>query len=82
VEIINSSHRIAGLPIKTTRHLIEGKHLLMDPSAVATVFFGASQVLLDEFSNGKALTGAAELCVFSFADLALPRPAHIEVGAS
>ena len=54
----------------------------MEPSAVATVFFGPAQILLDEYSSGKALTGAAELCVFSFADLAVLRPAHIVVGAS
>jgi len=82
VEYIDGAHRICGLPIETTRHLTEGKHLLLDPSAMATVFFGAAQVLLDEFSNGKALSGAAEMVVFNFADLAVLRPAHVVVGAS
>ena len=82
VQYIDGAHRICGLPIETSRHLTEGKHLLMEPSAVATVFFGPAQILLDEYSSGKALTGAAELCVFSFADLAVLRPAHIVVGAS
>lgn len=81
VQYIDGAHRICGVPIETSRHLTEGKHLLMDPSAVATVYFGAAQVVLDEFSNGKALSGAAELCVFNFADLAVLRPAHVVVGS-
>jgi HK97 family phage major capsid protein len=82
VEYIDGAHRVCGLPIETTRHLTEGKVVLMDPSAMATVFFGAAQVLLDEFSNGKALTGAAEMVVFNFADLAVLRPAHIVLGSA
>ena len=82
VQYIDGAHRIAGLPIETSRHLTEGKHLLMDPSALATCYFGAAQVLLDEYSAGKALSGAAEVVVFNFADLAVLRPAHIVVGAS
>ena len=82
MQYIDGAHRIAGLPIETSRHLTEGKHLLLDPSALATCYFGAAQVLLDEYSSGKALTGAAELCVFSFADLAVLRPAHVVMGAS
>lgn len=74
-------HRIYGLPIFTTSHLTEGKHLLLDPSAVATVYFGPAQVVLDEYSNGKSLSGAAEICVFNFADVAVLRPAHIVVGS-
>jgi hypothetical protein len=62
--------------------LTEGKHLLLDPSAVATVYFGPAQVVMDEYSNGKSLSGAAEICVFNFADLAVLRPAHIVVGAA
>ena len=53
----------------------------MDPSAVATCYFGAAQVLLDEYSSGKALSGAAEVVVFNFADLAVLRPAHIVLGS-
>jgi HK97 family phage major capsid protein len=78
----DGAHRIAGLPVFTTSHLTEGKHLLMDPSAVALVYFGSSQVVLDEYSGGKALTGAAEAVVFNFADLAVLRPAHIVLGSS
>ena len=82
VQYIDGAHRIYGLPIFTTSNLTEGKHLLLDPSAVATVFFGPAQVVLDEYSNGKSLSGAAEICVFNFADLAVLRPAHIVVGAA
>ena len=82
VQYIDGAHRIAGLPIFSSRHLTEGKHLLLDPSAVATVFFGPAQVVLDEYSNGKSLSGAAEICTFNFADLAVTRPAHVVVGAA
>jgi HK97 family phage major capsid protein len=82
VEYIDGAHRILGLPVVTTRHLTEGKHLLLDPSAVALVFFGGAQVLMDEFSNGKAISGAAEICTFNYCDLAVLRPAHIVLGSA
>ena len=82
VQYIDGAHRIYGLPVFTTSHLTEGKHLLLDPSAVATVYFGPAQVVMDEYSNGKSLSGAAELCVFNFADLAIIRPNHIVVGSA
>jgi HK97 family phage major capsid protein len=78
----DGAHRICGLPVVTTRHLTEGKHLLLDPSAVALVFFGGAQVLMDEFSNGKAISGAAEICTFNYCDLAVLRPAHIVLGSA
>jgi HK97 family phage major capsid protein len=78
----DGAHRIAGLPVFSTRHLTEGKHLLLDPSAVATVYFGPAQVVLDEYSNGKSMSGAAEIVTFNFADLAVTRPAHVVVGTA
>ena len=78
----DGAHRIAGLPVFSSRHLTEGKHLLLDPSAVATTFFGPAQVVLDEYSNGKSLSGAAEIVVFNFADVVVRRPAHVVVGAA
>jgi len=80
--IPDGAHRVYGLPVHTSSHLTEGKHLLLDPSAVATVYFSAAQVVMDEYSNGKSLSGAAEICVFNFADLAVLRPAHVVVGAA
>jgi len=81
VQYIDGAHRICGLPVFSSRHLTEGKHILMDPTAVACVYFGPAQVLLDEYSGGKAITGAAEIVTFNFADLAIIRPAHIVVGS-
>jgi len=78
----DGAHRIAGVPLFTTSHLTEGKVLLLDPTAVALVYFGGAQVVLDEYSNGKAITGAAEICTFNYADLAVLRPAHIVLGSS
>lgn len=82
VQYIDGAHRIAGLPVFTTSHLTEGRHLLLDPSAVALTYFGPAQVVMDTFSSGKALTGAAEVVVFNFGDLAVLRPAHIVLGSS
>jgi HK97 family phage major capsid protein len=81
-QYIDGAHRICGLPVFSSSHLTQGKHLLLDPSAVALVYFGGAQVLLDEYSNGKAINGSAELVVFSFADLVALRPAHIVLGSS
>jgi HK97 family phage major capsid protein len=82
VQYIDGSHRICGLPIFSSRHLTEGKHLLLDPSAVATVFFGPAQVVLDEYSNGKSVSGAAEIVTFNFADVVVRDPGLIVVGAA
>jgi HK97 family phage major capsid protein len=82
VQYIDGAHRIVGVPVFTTSHLTEGKVLLLDPSAVALVYFGGAQVLLDEYSNGKAISGAAEICTFNYADVAVLRPAHIVLGSS
>ena len=82
VQYIDGAHRIAGFPVFSSRHLTEGKHLLLDPSAMATVYFGATQVVLDEYSNGKSLSGAAEIVAFTFADLAVLRPGHVVLGSA
>jgi HK97 family phage major capsid protein len=78
----DGAHRICGLPVLTTSHLTEGKHMLMDPSAVAVVYFGPAQVLIDEYSNAKSLSGAAEIVTFNFADIAVLRPSHLVVGSA
>jgi hypothetical protein len=38
-------------------------------------------VLMDEFSNGKAINGSAEIVVFNHADICALRPQHIVVGS-
>jgi HK97 family phage major capsid protein len=81
IQFVDGQWRIAGVPVATTRHLTEGKHLLMDPSAVALAYFGPAQVLMDEYSNGKALNGSAEIVVFNHADICALRPQHIVVGS-
>ena len=79
-QYIDGAHRICGLPVFSSSHLTQGKHLLLDPSAVALTYFGPAQVVMDTFSSGKALTGAAEVVVFNYADVAILRPAHVVVG--
>ena len=82
VSYTGGAWRILGVPVAATRHLPEGNHLLMDPSAVALTYFGPAQVVMDTFSNGKSISGAAEICVFNFADVALLRPSHVVVGSA
>lgn len=73
-------HRIAGFPVYASRHVTEGKALLLDPTALRLVFWGAPQILIDRTSNGKSISGAAELIVFNLCDLAVIYPAHVVVG--
>jgi len=80
VQYIDGAHRIAGIPCNASRHLTEGKHLLLDPTAINCVYFGPAQVEMDTFSNGKSMSGAAEICVFNFVDVVLNRPAHVVAG--
>lgn len=80
VQYIDGAHRIAGIPCNASQHLTEGKHLLIDPTAVSCVYFGPAQVELDTFSNGKSINGGAEICVFNFVDVVLNRPAHVVAG--
>lgn len=80
MQYIDGAHRIAGIPCNASRHLTEGKHLLLDPTAVSCVYFGPAQVVLDEYSNGKTINGTAEICVFNFCDVVLNRPAHVVAG--
>jgi HK97 family phage major capsid protein len=82
VQFTDGQWRIAGVPVAASRHITEGKHLLMDPSAVALAYFGPAQVLMDEFSNGKAINGSAEIVVFNHADICALRPQHIVVGSA
>jgi HK97 family phage major capsid protein len=78
----DGAHRIAGLPVHPTRHVSEGKVLLLDPQAVTQVYWGSPQLISDRFSSGKSLSGALELVVLSLADVAVLNPAHVVVGSA
>ena len=80
IEYIDGAWRIAGIPCNASRHLTEGKHLLIDPTAISCVYFGPAQVVMDAYSNGKSISGAAEICVFNFCDVVLNRPSHVIAG--
>jgi HK97 family phage major capsid protein len=82
IQFVDGQWRIAGVPVATSRHVTEGRHVLLDPSAVALAYFGPAQVVMDEFSNGKAINGSAEIVVFNFADVAVMRPSHLVVGSA
>ena len=73
-------HRIAGFPVYASRHVTEGKALFLDPSVLRCVYWSNPQIIIDRTSNGKSISGAAELIVFNLADLAVLYPAHVVVG--
>ena len=82
VQFIGGTHRICGLPVAASRHLTEGKHLLVDPAAVVLAYFGTAQIIEDLYSGGKSIKGDAEMCVFNFADVGLLHPEHVVIGSA
>lgn len=81
VQWIDGRHRIAGLPMAMTTACPEGKVVLGDFSTVTQVYFGAPQVVVDKYSNGKSISGASEIIVMNFCDVVLREPSHVVVGA-
>jgi HK97 family phage major capsid protein len=80
----DGAHRVAniGVRVYSTRNIPAGKALLLDPRTVRTVYWGAPQLVVDRVSNGKSLSGAADLIVFNLCDVAALHPAQIVVGSS
>ena len=78
----DGAHRIAGVPVYPTRHVSEGRVLLLDPAAVRLIFWGSPQLIADRFSEGKSLAGSLELVVLNLADVAVINPAHVVVGSA
>jgi HK97 family phage major capsid protein len=75
-------HRIAGLPVATSTNAPTGNVILADFSTVQMCYFGAPQVIDDPYSNGKSSTGASEIIVINFCDVALKDPSHVVVGSN
>lgn len=71
-----------GIPAYTSRHIPTGKVLLTDPSQIVTIYWGAPQLIVDRFSNGKSASGAAELILFNLCDIAVLHPAHLIIGSN
>jgi hypothetical protein len=78
---IDGAYRFAGVRCYPTRNLPAGKALLFDPATIRTVYWGAPQLVVDRVSNGKSLSGAADLIVFNLCDVAALHPAQIVVGS-
>ena len=80
----DGAHRLAntGVRVYPTRNIPAGKALLLDPKTIRTVYWGAPQLVVDRVSNGKSLSGAADLIVFNLCDVAALHPAQIVVGSS
>ena len=79
---IDGAGRFAGVRCYPTRNLPAEKALLFDPATIRTVYWGAPQLVVDRVSNGKSLSGAADLIVFNLCDIAVLHPAQIVVGSS
>jgi HK97 family phage major capsid protein len=78
----DGAYRFAGVRCYPTRNLPTGKALLFDPATIRTVYWGAPQLVVDRVSNGKSLSGAADLIVFNLCDIAALHPGQIVVGSS
>jgi hypothetical protein len=79
---IDGAWRFAGVRCYPTRNLPAEKALLFDPATIRTVYWGAPQLVVDRVSNGKSLSGAADLIVFNLCDIAALHPAQIVVGSA
>jgi len=79
---IDGAYRFSGVRCYPTRNIPTGKALLFDPATIRTVYWGAPQLVVDRVSNGKSLSGAADLIVFNLCDIAALHPAQIVVGSA
>jgi hypothetical protein len=73
---------IAGLPLVVSTAIPEGSVVLLDRRAVAPVFFGPPQLLVNPYSGANSITGARTIVVFNYADVGVPEPGLIVVGSA
>jgi hypothetical protein len=72
---------VAGLPLFTSTQIPEGTVILLDRRAVMPVFFGLPHLLVDPYSSGNSITGAATIVVANHADLAVMEPDLVIIGS-
>ena len=82
IEWQDGQWRCLGVPVYATSNCPEGKVLLADFSAVKLVYFGAAQIVIDGYSNGKSISGATEINILNFADVVVTNESSIAVGSS
>jgi HK97 family phage major capsid protein len=75
-------HRVAGFPILPTRHMPEGKVAFGDFSRCTIAYWSEPQITIDRFSNGKSLSGAADVVIHNLVDLLVSHPAQIVIGSA
>ena len=61
---------------------MEGKIPQADFSAVKLTYFGAAQIVIDGYSNGKSISEATETDIFNFADVVVTNESSIAVGSA
>ena len=82
VEWKDGQWRCLGIPVYATRNCVEGKIPQADFSAVKLTYFGAAQIVIDGYSNGKSISEATETDIFNFADVVVTNESSIAVGSA
>ena len=72
---------VIGLPVFLTTAITAGKVLLLDPTRVTVATWGSPMLLIDRYSGGKSLSGAAEVIVTNALDIIHARPSEVVVGS-
>jgi HK97 family phage major capsid protein len=71
-----------GVPVLASSAIPEGKVILADPTRIAIVYWNAPQLLIDRYTNGKSISGAAEVIIHNAVDIVATRPSEIVVGSN
>lgn len=71
---------VLGIPAYVSQHVPSGRVLLLNPTELRLIYWGAPQLLIDRFSAGKSISGAMELHLFNLTDIAVLFPAHVILG--
>ena len=78
----NGQPLLAGVPVILSDYMPADKLLLIDPTTIRTVFWGAPYAMLDKFSGGMSINGSSCLIVYNACDVVSLQPLQIVVGAA
>lgn len=79
-DFVGGRYRIAGIPVASSTHMSEGTHVLCIPTAIKLGFFGSPVVTADPYRS--LSTGAVELTVINYVDLAVQDASTLVIGSA
>lgn len=77
----DGAHRILGFELAASTHMPEGSVMFGDFSTVRLAYFGAPQLVVDTFSNGKSATGDTELVLINYTDVGVTDASQLVLGS-